>query len=297
MKLFFLKEGSYELNVAIDAMGAVSEVYQDKFFQFSKLSSPFKLSRLGDSLVISDIRQTIGSPGNGIQLDQIAEYLEDHDVVFYGKLAAQNEFQTNTSIVDSSHFYAYDKSQDLFVKLADGTTHTEKNLFSLIYFFKLSRVHTYAMILNSLVSLDIFGAGAVQTQPLKGNVQLIVSEDGNSIRSKLVNLTFSPNLMAINEDRTANSFMLHLTAGNEGSIKLFSGNPYFKIDDTFLDGFEIRIQSNLESKRNKDEITFRTERKQFGYLKVYLTPSNIYRTMTEGNVFERLDFTFYVFSA
>jgi hypothetical protein len=271
-------------------MGSIGEFYNDSFLQFSKLSSPFKLSCVQDTFIVSDVRQTIGPGKNGFKLDEVLSYLDSHDVVFFGKIATQNEFNTNTEIVDNSNFYSFDQKQNVFVNLKDGKTYTEKNIFSLIYFFKINSTNAYMMILNSLVNLELAGNGSVQSHN-----NLVVSDHGNSVRSKLANLKFSPNINVINNDRALNTFMLHMKDGMEGTIKLFGENPYYQVTEEFISGFDMNVESNLQHSRVKDEIKFTRTDEKFGYIKINLAATKLFNSITEGNVFERLEFIFYIF--
>lgn len=276
-------------------MGSIGEFYNDRFFQFSKLSSPFKLSYLEETFVVSDLRQTLGAPNNGFRLDEVIKYLSNHEVVFFGKIALHNEFHSNTSIVDESRFFSFDREKNVFVSLRDGALYEEKNIFSLIYFFKINSTNAYMMVLNSLVDLENVGSSAVLSSNSSTEVTLVVSQHGNSVRSKLINLAFSSNISVVNNDRTNNTFMLHLKDSTEGAIKLFNANPFYAVTDELVNGFKIEVESNLNHSLVKDEVKFSRSSEKFGYVKVSIKSNQIFNAISEGNVFERLEFIFYVF--
>jgi hypothetical protein len=294
----FLKAGHNQSSIAFDTIGTMNEVYGGKFSQFSKAETPFKVFFVDGEMRVIESRVAKGQENQYKVFDftGACRLLEQYQFVFFAVATGPNDLLNGHMIMEQSQMMVFDEAKAQFFCPVTQTYTDKKNLISLFCMYKLNKGNSYVLALNSITNVDFIQSNTSHPDVVDiDSTKVIISDDGNSIRSRLLSPIFSENVKQLDEREFNNSQTIFARSSGEYSLKIFSKNRYFEPDLEFISGFNISVDSDLTHSVEGDIIRFVTPKEaQVAYLKVRIHANEFYDNVTRENAAENLSLNYLV---
>lgn len=297
MKTVFIKGGDYTPAIYFDTAGAINEIFNRSFNQMVRASSIFTLTRdkSGFSIIEGGEVREKTNVASTFSFSNLVAYLDKYKMIFFGIVVNESDVVSSHSVLARAEPFVFDEDEKAFINLVTSKKMNANHIVSLFHLFKLSNSNTYCCILNNLVTIDAFTVnGPSEGVFEEADCRLIFSDQGNSIRSKLLNPEFPETVVSMSYGYFLPTQSVCVKKGEPFSLKLFN-RRYVIPDAVFLEGFKIEIKSPLEYQIEGDSISFLIPpTPQTSFISIQIKGSEFFDNITLGNSFEKLALNFLV---